>query len=158
MWYKQILLFYTTLYLRRVVMGGARHMWAASRPSWVGDVGVVWGVFRLWAVVILRGCWVVRRGGAIVYMVGPGSWATQLVSLKSSGMYPHRTGKIGWYISQCSVLGLDRNPQESSGILQEYVGDNKALPFPYLPIRKRVTANCCSTGVCPRFVSLLKTL
>ena len=60
-------------------MGGARHMWAASCPSWAGDVGVVWGVFRLWAVVVLRGHWVVRRGGAVVYMVGPGSWATQLV-------------------------------------------------------------------------------
>ena len=48
-------------------------------------------------------------------------------SLQSSGMYPHRTSKIGWHISQYSVLGLGRNPQESSGILQEYVGDNKAL-------------------------------
>ena len=34
-------------------------------------------------------------------------------SLQSSGMYPHRTGKIGWHISQYSVLGLGRNPQES---------------------------------------------
>ena len=42
-------------------------------------------------------------------------------------MHPHRTAKIGWHISQYSVLGLGRNPQEFSGILQEYVGDNKAL-------------------------------
>jgi len=48
-------------------------------------------------------------------------------SLQSSGMYPHRTEKIGWHISQYSVLGLCRNPQESSGILQESVGDNKDL-------------------------------
>ena len=48
-------------------------------------------------------------------------------SPQSSGMYPHRTAKIGWHISQYSVLGLARNPQESPGILQEYMGDNKAL-------------------------------
>jgi len=34
-------------------------------------------------------------------------------SLQSSGMYPHRTEKIGWHISQYSVLGLCRNPQET---------------------------------------------
>ena len=28
-------------------------------------------------------------------------------------MYPHRTGKIGWHISQYSALALGRNPQES---------------------------------------------
>ena len=40
--------------------------------------------------------------------------------LQSSGIYPHRTPKVGWYICQYWVLGILRNPQES-------VGDNKDL-------------------------------
>ena len=59
-------------------------------------------------------------------------------SLQSSGIYPHRTPKLGWYISQYWVLGVLRNPQESPGILQESVGDNKDLSPPrnsYNPFR-----------------------
>ena len=46
---------------RIVVMGAG---------SWVGDVGVLWGFFCWWAVVVLRGRWVVSCGGAVVHMVG----------------------------------------------------------------------------------------
>ena len=52
-------------------------------PSVGGELSIVgggrWrcvGVFRLWAVVVLHGRWVISRGGAVVHMVGAGSWAT----------------------------------------------------------------------------------